>query len=303
MIQSFIVNKYVVLLSFAMAAIPAAYAQKAIGEVYSGDASVRGSVLFSSNGAHILSGSQVAAGDGVALLKLARGGQLRICPKTNLSLSADASGKALVLGLNAGAMELNYSLTSAADLLITPDFRLQLISPGTFHLAISVSPAGDTCLRSLPGNDASVWVAEMMGSDSYQLSPGKSVMFRGGLISGATEAPANCGCAETTPSAPVAAAPPPPATPPAEENRTEAKPANEAHLEVDSSFVYRGNEAVQDIYGSLSRLSISTDNSKLALALLPQVSGPKAETTTPAKKPGILQRMGGLFGRLFGRQK
>ncbi len=147
----------------------------------------------------MLSGSQVTAGDGAALLKLERGGELRICAKTNLSLSADAAGKALVLGLNAGAMELNYSLASSADLLITPDFRLQLISPGTFHLAISVNPAGDTCLRSLPGNDASVFISEMMGSDSYQLSPGKNVMFRAGKISGATEAPAVCGCPETTP--------------------------------------------------------------------------------------------------------
>jgi len=291
------------MLSFALLATPAAFAQNMIGEVFSGDASVRGSVLFSGNGAHVLSGSQITAGDGEALLNLERGGQLRICPKTTLSLSADASSKALVFGLNTGSMELNYSLASAADSLITPDFRLQLISPGNFHLAISVSPSGDTCLHSLPSNSTAVFVAEMMGSDSYQLSPGKSVMFRGGRVSGATEAPAKCGCAEIGARLP---APGPTSTIPAVPaaatgSALAASKAGEAHLEVDSSFAYHGNEAAPDLYGIASHLSLSTDNSKLALALLPQVSGPPPKTEAPAKKPGLLHRLGGLLGRLIGR--
>ena len=112
---------------------------------------MRGAIILAGSGTPVLSGSQVTAGDGTALLRLERGGELHICAKTEVSLSSDRAGKALVVGLNTGAMELNYSLTSSADLLITPDFRLQLISPGTFHLAISVAPAGDTCLRSLAG--------------------------------------------------------------------------------------------------------------------------------------------------------
>jgi hypothetical protein len=159
------VKKHLLLFGFALAASGALHAQNAIGEVFSSDASVRGSVILSGNGAHVLSGSQVSAGDGAALLKLERGGDIRICPKTNLSLSADESGKALVLGLNAGQMELNYTLRSAADSLITPDFRMQLISPGTFHLALAVTPNGDTCLRSLPGNDAAVFISEMMSGE------------------------------------------------------------------------------------------------------------------------------------------
>lgn len=300
------------LLGIALAAAPAANAQNAIGEVFSGDAGVRGAVLLSSSGTHVLSGSQITAGDGAALLKLERGGELRICAKTNVSLSADATGKALVLGLNAGAMELNYSLASSADLLITPDFRLQLISPGIFHLAVSVTPTGDTCLRSLPGNDAAVFISEMMGSDSYQLSPGKNVMFRAGKISGATEAPAVCGCPETTQemmvrAAPPAAAPAKPEIPPAADNTAdnaaqmaENQPPNAAHLEVESTFAYRGDEAGQDIYGSVARLSLSSDNSKLTLALLPQVSGPVAAELKPAaKRESRLHRFGKFLGRLF----
>jgi hypothetical protein len=315
-IESFIVKKRCLLLGLALTATPAIHAQNVIGEVFASDASVRGSVVLSGNGAHVLSGSQVSAGDGVAVLKLERGGEVRICPKTNLSLSVDPSGKALVLGLNAGSMELDYSLNSATDSLITPDFRLQLISPGTFHLAISVAPSGDTCMHSLPGSDASVFIAEMMGSDTYQLSPGKNVMFSAGKISGAREAPPVCGCPATksemqmteaaTPlgagSAPVVETPATaPEAVPETAKETPRSNSAESHLEAESTFVYRGSEAVQDTYTSVARLSLSKDNSKLALALLPTVSGPGQISKQQEKNPGRLHRFGSFLGRLFGK--
>jgi hypothetical protein len=241
-------------------------------------------------------------------------------------LSADSSGRTLVLGLNEGSMELDYALHSAADTLITPDFRVQLISPGSFHFAISVAPAGDTCVRFLAGNDAALFIAEMMGTDSYQLSPGRNVMFRAGKISGATEAPAECGCPELKPLmvAPESATLPaevagagannPAAieSPAAASNGNQSanqnaashenQGANQAHLEVGGTFVYRGNQAVQDYYSSVARLSLSKDNSKLALALLPQVQGPARVEAAPArKKAGVLHRFGNFFGHLFGK--
>lgn len=313
-------KKRLLLLGIALAASPALYAQNDIGEVFSSDASVRGSVVLSGHGAHVLSGSQVSAGDGVALLKLERGGELRICPKTNLSLSVDANGKSLVVGMNVGAMELNYSLQSSTDSVITPDFRLQLISPGNFHFAISVAPSGDTCLRSLPGNDASVFIAEMMGNGAYQLSPGKSALFKSGRISGLTDAPAVCGCPElkteqpepiltnlgstASAGAPATASLAPPSTDAVSSSPTTATPASnaqEAHLEVKGSFVYRGNEAVQDYYVAVSRLSLSTDNSRLALALLPQVSGPATEIKPQPQNPGFLHRLRRFLARLVGK--
>jgi hypothetical protein len=302
-IQSVIVKKHWLALGFAMATAPAIHAQIPIGELYSSDASVRGAVSVSVNGTRVLNGSQITAGDGVALLKLDRGGDVRICPQTNLSFSVDESGKTLVLGMNAGAMELNYSLHNASDSLVTPDFRLQLISPGTFHLAISVGVSGDTCLHSLPGNDAAVFVTEMMGAESYQLSPGKNVLFRMGKISGASEAPASCGCpvekAGIRANIPTPA--PKPAPAPAAETAPPVKKEAEPHLEVESSFVYRGTEAVQDYYSSVARLSLSTDNSKLTLALLPRVTGPTGEVAVPEKKKGVLRRFGHFMGKLFGK--
>ena len=320
----------------ALAGSAQAQGQNALGVLFSGEASVRGSVLLRAQATEVLSGSQIAAGEGNAVLKLARGGQLRVCPKTSLSLNAGASGKALSLGLNAGAMELDYSLDSGADSLITPDFRLLLISPGAFHLAISVASSGDTCMRSLPGNSASVFVTEMMGNDSYQLAPGKNVLFLKGKIALATEAPAVCGCPETSPpKMEVAQAPPaqPPAaeaaapagpsveapasaTLPATEQATSgseavAAPPEAAHLEVDSRFSYRGDAETQDFYSTAARLSVSADNSKLALALLPQVTRPgepaagsqaggAASAQAPSKVAEPKRRgLRGFFKRLF----
>jgi hypothetical protein len=311
-IESILVKKRCLLLGLALAATPAV-AQNTIGEVFSSDASVRGSVVLAGNGTHVVSGSQVTAGDGAAVLKLERGGNVRICPQTNLSLSADASGKALVLGLNAGSMELDYTLSSAADSLITPDFRMQLISPGTFHLAISVAPTGDTCVRTLPGNEAAVFVTEMVSNESYQLSPGKHVLFRAGKIRNAAEAPAVCGCPEMKAEAPaasaaaqestVASATPSvgTSTPAPTETKGMAETHAAAHLEVESSFVYRGNEAAQDYYATVARLSSSTNNSQLALALLPRVSAPSASPKAAEKKESALHRIGRFFGRLFGK--
>jgi hypothetical protein len=316
-------KKQVLLLGFALATGGAAHGQNAIGEVFAGDASVRGQVLFSNQGTQVVSGSQVAAGEGAAVLKLKRGGQVRICPKTILSLASDASGKALALAISAGSMELDYTLTGAADSVLTPDFRLQLISPGTFHLAISVGASGDTCVRTLPGNDAAVFVAEMMGKDSYQLSPWKSVLFGGGKIAGATVAPQACGCPELAAPARVpdmAASPavggsPATEAPLAEKQIIKEKPAPEeaikeipgaaapaeqtavAHLDVDTRLVYRGDQQAPDLYGMVSRLSLSTDNSGLALALLPQVSGPPAKPAAAEKKTGFMHWLGHLFGR------
>ncbi len=94
-------KKHVLLLGFALAAMGAAQGQNAIGEVFSGDASVRGQVLFSNQGTQVLSGSQMTAGEGAAVLKLKRGGQVRICPGTNLSLTSGCQRQGAGPGLSA----------------------------------------------------------------------------------------------------------------------------------------------------------------------------------------------------------
>ena len=138
-------------------------AQQTLGELYATDARVKGSVILAGSGTSVLSGSSIAAGAQNATLKLERGGSLLVCSGTNLSVNASQNGRELMFSLNSGNLEMNYPLGAAADTLLTPDLRLLLPGPGTVHIALKVSPQGDTCVQSLQWNVAAIVVSETMG--------------------------------------------------------------------------------------------------------------------------------------------
>ena len=170
-------------------------AQKPIGEVESGDATVRGSVSIGPTGTTLMSGSQVSAGEKIARVRLTRGGELDVCPNSSLTVTSSARGDQNLIALNSGTVETHYSLASESDSIVTPDFRIQLPGPGAFHVAVSVTPRGDTCVESLQGNSSSVIVNEQMGDGTHQVRPGERVMFKNGAVSGADLKYATpCGC-------------------------------------------------------------------------------------------------------------
>src|SRR5690348_10552539 len=98
-------------------------AQQVIGDMTASDASVKGSVVLAGTGTRLMSGSAVNAGMSAASVKLARGGELRICPHTGVAITTSQSGKDLQIALNTGAVETHYALKTSADSILTPDFR------------------------------------------------------------------------------------------------------------------------------------------------------------------------------------
>jgi AMIN domain len=145
-------------------------------------------------GRRVGSGSSITATDQTAVLRLTRGGEVRVCPGTTLSVATSPNGQDLMLGMNTGAIETHYHLEESSDSILTPDFRIVLPGPGEFNLAVKSDPHGDTCLSSLAGSNSSVVVAELLGNGTYEVKPEQQVLFRQGRMQSVEMPLSSCGC-------------------------------------------------------------------------------------------------------------
>jgi hypothetical protein len=183
--------------------------------------------------------------------------------------------------------------------------------PGTVHVAVHVTPQGDTCVQSLLWNATAIVVSETMGDATYQVKPDEAVLFKGGHLGEAVRSKENCGCPVSQPTqlAKAAPAPPPlaeskPEKPPAQ---TPPAPSPEEHITVDAPFIFRANDPALDLTATVATLRLEKNNLvQLDPGVLPppeaKTSSAQPKTTeTAAKQPkhGFFSRISSFFATIF----
>jgi len=262
-------------------------------------------------------GTSLSAGADTAVMHLARGGELRVCPGTTVSVSPTKSGQELMLGVSTGSFEVHYALASSTDTIVTPDFRMQLTGPGLFDFAFSVDARGNTCVQSLPSNQGAISISEVMGDGTYVVQPNQSIEFRGGRIAARSQASPNCGCPATgVPVMRAESKPPEPQPTPAPAvsgTPTESGSSpGEAAVSVDAPLVFSGNAppvepSAQEPPPQVANLNIHPEAERAPLQAAPppqtpaqpyKVSDAKVQNR-PSEKKGFFAKMRGFFGGIF----
>lgn len=322
----------------AVAKAPAAEPQGASGFSLTTDAVVvpvagaSGSTVMA--GSRLENGSTVTAGSDTTILRLPHGGEVHVCPGTTLSVTPSQSKRDLMFGMSTGAIETHYSLSTSANAVLTPDFRIMFAGPGEFDYAISADSHGNTCVRGLRGNTSSVIVSELMGNRIYQVRPNEEAVFRAGQIDKVdTDVPLECGC--PPPPAPVLEAAAPEAQPvvasalpakvrvgegsgavteeaaaaqtrlstgPETAPLPQSKP-NDVHVQVDAPFVFTGKKraAIPSPPIESARELPIEESPERQVHLDPVVMPPPLpdkKTAKPAHS-GFFHHVKGIFSALF----
>ena len=224
-----------------------------MGTVATHDALVTGGLEVRGERANLISNASITAYDRTAPLDLARGGQVLVCATSQFHLLHSGTGSSLLFALDRGAFELR-STSQPQDVILTPDLRFSLASPGELDLRIRVTPNGDTCVDNAGTKAPTLQLADVFSNATYSLSPGQHVLFEHGSLSEVVDREtSSCGCPEPAP-APILTANATPAEKaavqnpfpaavsqglaPAQPPTNNSSPAGEKHTQISSTLSY-----------------------------------------------------------------
>src|SRR5260370_8560182 len=114
-----------------------------IGELFPSEADARCVAVQAGSGMIVSNGSQLNAGKSPALLRLARGGQVRLCSQSGLGVNTVPGTQGLLLSMKTGEVVVNYPLRGDADTLVTPYFLILPPRPTPFSFSFLLTGTSD----------------------------------------------------------------------------------------------------------------------------------------------------------------
>ncbi len=250
-----------------------------------------GALEIAEGKAVIAASGSVTAGEHAATITLPRRGTLRICPTTKVSLTADSSVHTsevpgLMLALDRGALEANFSTGSNSDVILTPDFRIVISGPGTAQVQVRLGTRGDTCVDNRGQNAPYVSVSSVFEGGLYRVQANQRVMFQGGSLRAVIDEEKElCGCPPETPA------------PPTGNQFPLAQSEGLAPLPTPPPNATAPGTVNAQITAQLSA-SKAKEEAKAAEELAPPPA-PKP-SVAPAAKGGFLHSLGHFFRKIFG---
>jgi hypothetical protein len=180
--------------------VPMLAAQQPIGRTSATEVQVSGAVDISHGETLLGNGSEITAGQQAVKIALERGGSLHLCSTSSVHLSkdrsvADPDSSALMMALDRGALEVNYTVGKYSDVLLTPDLRILISGPGQADLRIRVNTRGDTCVDNHGAEAPYVTVSSQLEGGAYRVMPDQRVNFENGSLREVVDhEPEPCGC-------------------------------------------------------------------------------------------------------------
>ena len=176
-----------------------------MGTISTHDAQVNGAMQVRGERADLLSNDSITAFDHTAPIALARGGEVLVCSTSQFHLLRSGTENALLFGLDRGALEL-HGTADQHDILITPDIRFSLESPGAYNLSVRVTTNGDTCVQNAGVSAPTLILTDPFSASTYRVIPGQHVLFEhGNLHEVVDNERSSCGCPAEIPTAALTA--------------------------------------------------------------------------------------------------
>jgi len=261
-----------------------------------------GAIEIPDGKAAIESNGSITAGDRSAMVTLPHRGSLRVCQSTKVNLLTDFSIAAnltptespgLMMALDRGALEANFSTRKNSDVILTPGFRVVISGPGIAAVQVRLGEKGDLCVDNRGEKAPYVTVSSIFEGGVYRVNANQRVSFQHGSLNEVVDKEKEpCGC--------------PPEAAPAQTAQANDFPI--AQSEGLAPLPAPPPNALQK--GTVQAQATATlgyDGAKPADAKAtakvespPNVSLPPPAKPKPASKPGFFHSIGRFFRSLFG---